>query len=75
MAGLVVSALTAIFLVSCVDMWDAYSQPGAGANSAGAWPGLAGLANSSASVQAPVNLLPQALAVPLALGGAGTGAQ
>lgn len=67
-----VSALSAIFLVSCVDMWDAYSQPGAGSNSLDAW---ASLANSSASVQAPPNLLPQALALPLLLGGAGAGAQ
>lgn len=72
LAGLVVSALSAIFLVSCVDMWDAYSQPGAGSNSLDAW---ASLANSSASVQAPPNLLPQALALPLLLGGAGAGAQ
>lgn len=71
LAGLVVSALSAIFLVSCIDMWDAYSGSGAN-NELGGWASLAALANSTASLQTPHNILPSALAVPLTLGGAGS---
>jgi len=70
---MVVSALSAIFLVSIVDMWDAYSQPN-GANTYG-WGNAAALANSSSSFSTPHNVLPSALSVPLVLGGAsGSGA-
>lgn len=73
LAGLVISALTAIFIVSCIDLWDAYSQPDSG-NGLG-WGGLGALANSSSSLHTPHNVLPSALSVPLVLGGMGGSAE
>lgn len=76
LAGMVVSALSAIFLVSCVDLLDAYEAsrhpagPGNGLDG-GVWSGLAALANHSSSLVMPHNVLPAALNVPLVLAGAG----
>lgn len=75
LAGMVISALTAIFLVSCVDLWDAWAGShsaggGGGGGPNGLWEGLTGLANSSSSLSTPASVLPQALGLPLAhLGG------
>lgn len=73
LAGMVVSSLSAIFLVSCVDLWDAYqaSRSGGGgapnATDAGAWAALDG------SLAVPHTVLPAALRVPAWLGGGGGG--
>jgi SPX domain protein involved in polyphosphate accumulation/uncharacterized membrane protein YidH (DUF202 family) len=74
LAGMVVSSLTAIFLVSCVDLWDAYEasrHSGGGPSNSldgGVW---SSLANHSSSLSMPHNVLPSALNLPLTLAGAG----
>jgi peptidoglycan/LPS O-acetylase OafA/YrhL len=68
LAGLVTGALTAIFLVSCVDLWDAYEASRGKNGPLGGWQALAA---ANASVATPHVALPQALALPLSLVGAG----
>ena len=74
LAGMVISALSAIFIVSCIDMWDAY-EASRGRNGLLGAPGPAGtwadLANATSSFAIPHNVLPGVLSVPLVLAGAG----
>lgn len=74
LACMVVGALSAIFIVSCVDIWDAYEASRGKNGPLGAWAAMEAVAGASSSVTPPhvvLPLLPQALAVPLTLGGAG----
>ena len=81
LASGVIAALTAIFIVSCVDMWDAY-QASKGHGPAGAamnallgrgGGGGVGGGSYASSLNTPHNVLPSALSLPLVLGGAGGG--
>ena len=68
---MVVGALSAIFVVSCVDIWDAYESSRGKNGPLGAWATLEAMAAADSSVTPPHVVLPQALALPLTLGGAG----
>ena len=73
LASGVIAALSAIFIVSCVDMWDSFHESNAAMNALLGRSGGVGVGGFTSSLSTPHNVLPSALSVPLVLGGAGGG--